>query len=70
MYITKMAGYVEYKTPSKAKLKELANAQGTTPAPGNTSSNLFPVENKPSLTVGKVTNQSITQIAPGVRKIL
>lgn len=68
MYITKMAGYVEYKTPSKAKLKELANATGTAPAPGNTVSNLFPVENKPSLTIGKVSNQSITQIAPGVRK--
>ena len=36
MYITKMAGYVEYKTPSKAKLKELANAQGNT-VPGNSS---------------------------------
>ena len=39
MYITKMAGYVDYKTPSKAKLKELANAQGTAPTPGNTVSN-------------------------------
>jgi hypothetical protein len=68
MYITKMAGYVEYKTPSKAKLKELANAQGTSPAPGNTASNLFPVEKTPSLTIGKVSSQSVTQIAPGVRK--
>lgn len=67
MYITKIAGYVEYKTPSKAKLQELAKAQGTTPvAPG--SSQLFPKESTPSLTIGKVSSQSITQIAPGIRK--
>ncbi|TQR21352.1 phosphodiester glycosidase family protein [Psychrobacillus vulpis] len=67
MYITKMAGYVEYKTPSKAKLQELANAQGSNPG-GNNSSQLFPTESTPGLTIGKVLSQSITQIAPGVRK--
>ncbi|MEK4244691.1 phosphodiester glycosidase family protein [Psychrobacillus sp. FSL K6-2684] len=70
MYITKMAGYVEYKTPSKSKLKELENAQGGTPSVGNPSSNLFPKEAIPNLSIGKVAAQAITQIAPGVRKKL
>ena len=69
MYITKMAGYVEYKTPSKAKLKELANAEGTTTVPsGNNSSQLFPTEATPTLTGGKVLSQAVTQLAPGIRK--
>lgn len=67
MYITKIAGYVEYKTPSKAKLQELAKAQGSTPVASD-SSQLFPKESTPSLTIGKVSSQSITQIAPGIRK--
>ena len=73
MYITKMAGYVEYKTPSKAKLRELENAQGgapVSPPVGNPSSNLFPKEAIPTLSIGKVAAQAITQIAPGVRKKL
>lgn len=68
MYITKMAGYVEYKTPSKAKLQELANAQGTTLPNGNNSSQLFPTEATPTLTGGKVLSQKVTQLAPGIRK--
>ncbi|WP_391120260.1 phosphodiester glycosidase family protein [Psychrobacillus sp. L3] len=68
MYITKIAGYVEYKTPSKAKLNELANAQGTTLPGTNNSSQLFPTETTPILTGGKVLSQTITQLAPGVRK--
>lgn len=68
MYITKIAGYVEYKTPSKAKLQELANAQGTTVPGSNSSSQLFPTEPTPTLTGGKVLSQSVTQLAPGVRK--
>ncbi|MFJ5769096.1 phosphodiester glycosidase family protein [Psychrobacillus sp. NPDC093180] len=68
MYITKMAGYVEYKTPSKAKLKELANAEGTTAPSGNNSSQLFPTEATPALTGGKVLSQKVTQLAPGIRK--
>lgn len=68
MYITKMAGYVEYKTPSKAKLKELANAEGTTAPSGNNSSQLFPTEGTPTLTGGKVLSQKVTQLAPGIRK--
>ncbi|MEI4769559.1 phosphodiester glycosidase family protein [Psychrobacillus sp. FJAT-51614] len=68
MYITKMAGYVEYKTPSKAKLKELANAQGNTVPGSNDSSHLFPTEATPTLTGGKVLSQSVTQLAPGIRK--
>ncbi|WP_391207960.1 phosphodiester glycosidase family protein [Psychrobacillus sp. L4] len=68
MYITKIAGYVEYKTPSKAKLQELALAQGTpSTGPGNSTS-LFPTEPTPNLTGGKVLSQSVTQIAPGIRK--
>lgn len=67
MYITKMAGYVEYKTPSKAKLKELANAEGTTGSSGN-NSELFPTEATPTLTGGKVLSQAVTQLAPGIRK--
>lgn len=68
MYITNMAGYVEYKTPSKAKLKELENAQGTTTPNGNNSSQLFPTEATPNLTGGKVLSQKVTQLAPGIRK--
>ncbi|TQR05150.1 phosphodiester glycosidase family protein [Psychrobacillus soli] len=68
MYITKMAGYVEYKTPSKAKLKELANAEGTTAPSGNNSLQLFPTEATPTLTGGKVLSQAVTQLAPGIRK--
>lgn len=70
MYITKVEGYVDYRTPSKAKLRELelAQGQGTVTPPSNGSSNLFPTEAKPNLSIGKVVNQSITQIAPGVRK--
>lgn len=70
MYITKMAGYVDYKTPSKAKLRELENAQGgsTVTPVGTPASNLFPKEAIPTLSIGKVAAQAITQIAPGVRK--
>lgn len=68
MYITKMAGYVEYKTPSKAKLKELENAQGNTSPGVSNPSQLFPTEATPTLTGGKVLSQAVTQLAPGIRK--
>lgn len=67
MYITNMTGYVEYKTPSKRKLAELSANLGETPT---TPSDLvlFPKETLPTFTLGKVNSQSITQLAPGVRK--
>ncbi|MFT4414452.1 phosphodiester glycosidase family protein [Fredinandcohnia humi] len=53
-YITKMAGYVEYKTPSKRKLAELDA--------------FYPITNKvkTNLSVGKVTSQETKKVAPGV----
>ncbi|MFF2752127.1 phosphodiester glycosidase family protein [Psychrobacillus sp. NPDC058041] len=68
MYITKITGYVDYKTPSKAKLQELAKATGTTTPGTSNPSQLFPTEATPNITGGKVLSQSITQIAPGIRK--
>ncbi|MDX1699001.1 MAG: phosphodiester glycosidase family protein [Melioribacteraceae bacterium] len=67
MYITKIAGYVEYKTPSKRKLAELDAKNGdSTNNPTDVS--LYPKEAIPTLSIGKINSQSITQIAPGIRK--
>ncbi|MGE6487616.1 phosphodiester glycosidase family protein [Paenisporosarcina sp. NPDC076898] len=70
MYITKIAGYVDYKTPSKSKLAELEKVSGGTPNLPSLPSDaaLYPTEMFPNLSIGKVNGQSITQIAPGVRK--
>ncbi|MFO1444377.1 phosphodiester glycosidase family protein [Bacillus sp. Bva_UNVM-123] len=57
-YITKMAGYVDYRTPSKKKLAELEAAYA-----GGGGSPAKPVGN---LTIGKVTQQQSKQLAPGV----
>ncbi len=55
-YITKMAGYVDYRTPSKRKLAELEAAEGGGNAPA-------PVT---KLSIGKVTSQNSKTLAPGV----
>lgn len=57
-YITKMAGYVDYRTPSKKKLAELEAAYA-----GGGGSPAKPVGN---LTIGKVSQQQSKQLAPGV----
>lgn len=56
-YITKIAGYVDYRTPSKKKLAELEAAYGG----GNSQSK--PVG---KLTIGTVTEQKSKKLAPGV----
>lgn len=70
MYVTKMAGYIDYRTPSKAKLAELERiyGSGTTGGSNPTDLSLYPNEKKPILELGNVLNQSIVQIAPGVRQ--
>lgn len=55
-YITKMDGYVDYRTPSKKKLAELEAAYGG-------SSQTKPIGN---LSIGKVTQQQSKTLAPGV----
>jgi len=55
-YITKMAGYVDYRTPSKKKLAELEAAYGG-------GSPIKPVGN---LSIGKITDQKSKRLAPGV----
>ena len=52
-YITKMDGFVEYKTPSKRKLAELEAIYA--PSPEVTD-----------LSIGKVTKEETTELAPGV----
>ncbi|MBS4190218.1 phosphodiester glycosidase family protein [Bacillus sp. FJAT-49705] len=56
-YITKMEGYVDYRTPSKKKLAELEAAYG---GGGSTTK---PIGN---LSIGKVTQQQSKKLAPGV----
>lgn len=56
-YITKMAGYVDYRTPSKKKLAELEAAYS---GGGSTTK---PIGN---LSIGKITQQESKKIAPGV----
>lgn len=56
-YITKIAGYVDYRTPSKKKLAELEAAYGG----GNT-----PTKPIGKLSIGAVTEQKSKKIAPGV----
>lgn len=56
-YITKIAGYVDYRTPSKKKLAELEAAYG-----GGSS----PIKPVGKLSIGTVTEQKSKRIAPGV----
>ncbi|MBY0123507.1 phosphodiester glycosidase family protein [Bacillus sp. S/N-304-OC-R1] len=56
-YITKIAGYVDYRTPSKKKLAELEAAYG------GGSSQVKPIG---KLSIGTVTEQKSKKIAPGV----
>ncbi|MEH7121987.1 MULTISPECIES: phosphodiester glycosidase family protein [unclassified Bacillus (in: firmicutes)] len=55
-YITKIAGYVDYRTPSKKKLAELEAAYGGT----------TPTKPIGKLSIGAVTEQKSKKIAPGV----
>lgn len=59
LYITKVEGYVDYRTPSKEKLAELENAN-------NGGSQDKPIKPLGNFTIGKLTAQEAKYLAPGV----